>query len=651
MNLQKWGDQFVWVGGFTTKDLPKEAGFRWDRERKIWWTKDATKAVLLRPHADPQVQATIDEQVQLHRRSLQQSQATDAEIEVPAPEGLDYLPYQRAGIAYAMHRDGTLIADEMGLGKTIQALGVVNADPSIERVLIVCPASLKLNWRREARRWLVRQPSIAVADSKGWPRWADVVIVNYDILEQLLFHLYAETWDLLIFDECHYMKNTKAKRTALALGGIYKEEKYPGIKAGRRLMLTGTPIVNRPVELWPIVHALDPEEFPRFFSYAKRYCGAHHNGFAWDFKGATNLAELQRKLRSRIMVRRLKKDVLKELPPKRRQVIEMPTTRTSNAAIKAEFTASKRHESSITALRAAVELAKASDDDAVYRAAVQKLREGVKVQFDEIADLRHKTAIAKVPQVIDHITTVLEEEQKLVVFAHHHDVIAQIRAPFRQQAVVVTGETPLKQRQVAVDAFQQNPHIRLFIGNLQAAGVGLTLTAASHVVFAELDWVPGVMSQAEDRCHRYGQQDAVLVQHLVLEGSLDSNMAHELITKQAVIDAALDVELSEDALEPITTEASATKTTTRKIIDAEADQITADQITAIHEGLRTLAAMDNDRAHVRNGVGFSKVDGVIGHSLAGAASLTSRQAVLGRRIIRKYHKQLGAAVLEAAGVA
>ena len=211
----------------------------------------------------------------------------------------------------------------------------------------------------------------------------------------------------------------------------------------------------------------------------------------------------------------------------------------------------------------------------------------------------------------------------------------------------------IRDRQESVDRFQSDPKCRVFVGNIQAAGVGLTLTASSHVIFAELDWVPGNVSQAEDRLHRIGQRDNVLVQHLVLEDSLDCRMAKVIVSKQTVIDAALDDPTSRHILDiPIlpTREGDepATASMTRKGIDDAASRITPEQAQAIHECLRILAGADPDHALERNGVGYNSADGPIGHSLAQRGSLTPRQAALGMKILAKYHRQLPSALMERA---
>lgn len=646
----------LWVANvsYEQRQLAKDAGFRWDGYKKHWYTTDPAIAELL---GDPDAMARRQTQrAEAERQAAQQIQASRAASSnavIPAPEGLEYLPYQVAGIEFArnvMGGRGVLFGDEMGLGKTIQAIGIINGDESIKRVLVICPASLRLNWQRELQKWLVRPLKVAIATSTFWPIGYDVVVINYDVLAKQAKNLATE-WDLVCIDEAHYCKNPDAKRTQLVCGRAAKkngEEAVPGIKARIRVALTGTPIPNRPVEGWSIFHYLAPDVFPKFWYYAKDFCDAKHNGYGWDFSGASNLDKLQHKLRSSIMVRRKKADVLTELPPKRRQLVELSRNGAA-AAVDAENAAWARKEDRIAKARAAVELAKAEGTEQ-YNSAVAELKQCARVAFEEISDLRHRTALAKVPQVIEHITDALGEEgHKLVVFAHHRDVIAMILEALTAadiRAVSITGDTEMHDRQRAVDTFQSDPNVRVFVGNMIAAGVGLTLTAASHVIFAELDWVPGNVTQAEDRCHRIGQHDSVLVQHLVIDGSLDAKMARTLIEKQAVIDAALDNEKPALAAEPEITDRPATADLTRTQVEAQAPSMSPAKVAAAHGALRMLAAMDTDHARDENGMGFNKADTMIGHSLAQRGSLTPKQAVLAAKLANKYRRQLPAELLE-----
>jgi SWI/SNF-related matrix-associated actin-dependent regulator 1 of chromatin subfamily A len=531
----------------------------------------------------------------------------------------------------------------MGLGKTIQAIGVINASPRPKKVLVVAPASLKLNWKRELEKWLTYPLTVGVAGNE-LPD-TDIVILNYDVLGKFKDKLMSASWDILIADEAHYAKNPKAQRTINLVGAEKKiggkYVKVPGIadKAKRKIFLTGTPILNRPIELWPIVSTLTPGTFPNFISFAKRYANAQEGRYGWDFSGASNLGELQDKLRATIMVRRMKKDVLTELPTKRRQVIELEPDSKARKVVEREQELSKKHETELIKLRVAAELAKTSGSDDDYESAVARLRTASRVAFDEISKERHDVALAKVPQVIEHLKDVLEQQDKVVVFAHHRDVIDQIMAAFPGEAVKLTGEDSIDERQKSVDAFQTDPNVKIFVGSIHAAGVGITLTAASHVVFAELDWVPGNITQAEDRLHRIGQTNTVLVQHLVFDESLDAKIVKTLVEKQAVIAEALDVE--PPPIAPI--DEPATKSVSRKAISGYED-LAEEQLAQVRSAVRFLAGVD-DGAIVRDRSGYNKIDTMLGQQLASLPHLTQSQAKLGAILVHKYSGQLQTAGL------
>ena len=625
------------------KSLPAR---RWDPANKSWIVPQTAAAELaaLVARLDGVTYATgaekaLTDATAARGAALEASRATDWTGELPCPDGLAYLPYQRAGVAYAMSRAGTLIGDEMGLGKTIQAIGVSNADASVRAVLVICPASLKINWAREWARWTARPMTIGIANGK-LPS-TDVVVTNYDVLRKHKATIAARQWDLLICDECHYLKNPKAQRTTQVLGKWDKDpaKRIEPIAARRRLFLTGTPILNRPIELWPLLKALDPAGLgANWKTYVTRYCEGYQGSHGWDVSGASNGNELQDRMRASVMVRRLKADVLTELPRKRRAVVVLPDDGAGNV-IRAEAEGYARAHASTEAARVAVELAKAGSDDD-YAAAVERLHSATQAAFAEISALRHATALAKVPQVIEHVAGALEASGKLVLFAHHLDVIAAL-ADALPGCVTLTGEHSQEQRQAAVDRFQNDASCRVFVGSIKAAGVGLTLTAASHVIFAELDWVPGNITQAEDRCHRIGQTDSVLIEHLVLDGSLDVSMAETLVDKQAVIDAALDdVERAELARIAVAPAGASTQSKSRAKIAEAAAKLSPDEIAQIHADLRRIAGMC-DGAQELDGHGFNKIDTRIGHALAEAASLTPKQAALGAVLTREYRRQLG----------
>ncbi len=476
-----------------------------------------------------------------------------APIEIPAPPGKSYLPYQLKAIRYALGARGTILADEMGLGKTVQAIGIINTIPctTAAKVLIVCPAGLKSNWLYELEAWLAGEKHNRDATSLYNYNTKIVVASYYEAERMMTEHCYNKEHmlDVLVIDEAHYVKNPSAKRSQV----IEKLAKY----SKRVLALTGSPF-DKPIDLWQLLKIVCPEKWckanprienagyimhpdrkkthpgegPAFWEFALRYCDlktityqvdGRYGKFtksALDFSGSSNEIELAARLRNTCMVRRLKADVLPELPPKRRQLIRLETKVDDNDLL-----------SNLSELN--------------YDDAVAELQPG-KALFEEWSKRRHEQALAKLDQCLRFIGDVLDEVPKLIVFAHHSDVIEKLRVgidcEFTENAysVAITGATPLQQRQEAIDAFQNDPLCRVIIGSIGAMGVGFTLTAASHEIFVELDPRPMAMNQAEDRAHRIGQKESLLIQHLVADGSLCARIAKILVQKQEVISKVLD---------------------------------------------------------------------------------------------------------------
>lgn len=469
------------------------------------------------------------------RRVKDESRAESSHITIPVPAGLEYKPFQVAGIEYASKRDRVLLADEMGLGKSIESIGIANALES-DKILVICPASLKINWSEEMMKWLVRPLSMAIVWNKTDEQafFAHVVIINYELLSAHAELLRSRRWDLIIIDEAHYLKSSKADRTGQVFGrkkGTPTRPKLSPIPFERVLMLTGTPMLNgKPKELWPLLQVLDPAGLGSdWFAFAKRYCGLfeierfnpakgkkEHVGWWWD--GAENLEELQRLMRERFMIRRLKKDVLKELPPKTRQVIVLEAKK------------------GLTKLLAHERIS--------YEEYVKTHGEEIDPPaFTEMSKIRKEVAVAKVPYVIEYLKEVLDETEKVVVWVHHHETFDAIKSAFGDAATGLDGRTDSVLRQKIVDLFQNDASKRLFIGGIKAAGTGLSLTAATIAVFAELDWVPANVTQAEDRLHRIGQKENVLIRHIVLNGSLDQRIVHAILRKQEIADKTLDKEI------------------------------------------------------------------------------------------------------------
>jgi SWI/SNF-related matrix-associated actin-dependent regulator 1 of chromatin subfamily A len=241
MNIRFDNGIFIADSTFQEKDELKAAGFRWNPDLKKWWTSDPLNAAEFEEVADDEAKA----QIEAAQQSISASNAATVEtdIEIPLPEGRSLFPYQRAGVEFAYQRNATLIGDEMGLGKTVQAIALINLFKP-ETVLIVCPATLKLNWQKECNRWMTEPRRVHVLTSGDtFPTVPDIVVMNYDIATKYKDQIRAIKWGLLICDEAHYMKNPKAQRTVAIIG---KGKKEIGIRADKKIFLTGTPITNRP---------------------------------------------------------------------------------------------------------------------------------------------------------------------------------------------------------------------------------------------------------------------------------------------------------------------------------------------------------------------------------------------------------------------
>lgn len=514
----------------------KATGMHFDYRSKKWWTGLTEVAKNFEIYADGRAQAKFGAEA----KQIAFSKAMDANIVIPAPDGLEYLGFQKGGVAYAYERPDTLIADEMGLGKTIQVMGLINLDPTIQNILIVPPAGLLLNWERELLKWLTRKLSGDYAVGGKLPN-SQIVLANYELIKRLKPQILARSWDLIVFDESHYCKNPEAMRTKACLGKQDADDdgtRHFSLEARRRLFLTGTPIMNRPIELWPMLRVADPEGLgANFHLFGKKFCKGWDAPWGWDYNGAGNLDLLQERLRAKIMIRRLKKDVLKELPPKRRQIVILPAD-TVKAAVRAELDYFDKHKDVILDALAKVETDQIDGTEAQFNEAASDLKAMPKTSFEVISKLRHDTALAKIPFAIKHLENELEQSEKVVVFAHHHDVIRALAEHFKDAAVQCHGLMTLQQKQQSVDRFQDDPKCKLFIGAITVA-VGYTLTAGDYCLIIEEDWRPGVVSQAEDRLHRIGQKKSVLIQHLCFDGSLDAHMVTKIIEKQAIIEAAL----------------------------------------------------------------------------------------------------------------
>jgi len=420
-------------------------------------------------------------------------------------------PFQLEGVSIIESLNGNvLLADEMGLGKTVQAGAYLQLHPEKRPAIVICPASLKHNWAKELSYGLKSPKVQLISGKKQYPLLGEIIIINYDIVDAWLPVLLAFNAQVIILDECHYLKNARAKRSK----AVQKLANIP-----HKILLSGTPIVNRPIEFYYAIRFVSPTLFPNKWIFAKRYCGAKHNGFGWDFNGATNSKELHEILINSIMIRRKKMDVLKDLPDK------------IYSSFPLEITNKKMYASAENDLFSYIKKRKG------YESAVKASNAETLVQIET---LKHVAVMGKINACIEWIQDFIESDEKLVVFASHKRVINLLQEKFKHLCVKIDGSVSLSARKKAVEEFQTNPRVRLFIGNIQAAGVGITLTASSNVAFLELPWTPGELVQAEDRCHRIGQKNAVNIYYLLAKNTIEEDIAALLDDKRKVLDNVLE---------------------------------------------------------------------------------------------------------------
>uniref|UniRef100_A0A9J7YZE2 Zinc finger, RAN-binding domain containing 3 n=1 Tax=Cyprinus carpio carpio TaxID=630221 RepID=A0A9J7YZE2_CYPCA len=434
------------------------------------------------------------------------------------------MPFQREGVLFALSRDGRcMIADEMGLGKTIQAISVACIFKQEWPLLIVVPSSLKYPWIEELEKWIpeLDPRDINLVESKTDTMsisTSKVTILGYGLLttdaRPLLEALNKQRFAVILVDESHYLKSRNAARSKILVPIIQN--------AKRAILLTGTPALGRPEELFMQIDALYPRRFGTWSDYAKKYCNAHYKFFGarrqWDCRGASHLDELHQRL-SEIMIRRLKNQVLTQLPPKIRQRIPFDLPKDAAKEASASFEQWEKLMSS------------------------ESENQFVEV-MSLITHMYKQTAVAKAGAVKDYIKMMLETEQlKFLVFAHHLSMLqACTEAVIEAKAsyIRIDGSVPSAERIQLVHRFQNDPDTRVAILSIQAAGQGLTFTAASHVVFAELYWNPGHIKQAEDRAHRIGQTTTVHIHYLIAKGTFDTVMWTMLNRKETVTGSALN---------------------------------------------------------------------------------------------------------------
>lgn len=528
--LSKETGAFSWIGPAAQRSEPEAAGLTRSTKAHssgglLYYTADYSGKPVSNPYAvahfapiaTPEAQARLAEIT----AEIEASRSLGSNFEVPVPDGQELMPFQRSGIEYASRRRHALIGDDMGLGKTVQGLGFCNLVKA-KRVLVLCPAAVRLQWRVMAHRWMLGKPLVHILASgkHGVHPHARLVVCSYDTARNpaVAAALASQSWDVVLLDECHYLKNHDAQRTVAILGG-YRDGSPEGVlvNAGHVIGLTGTPLPNRPRECYTITRALcwDTIEYQSEEQFRFRYNSSTMLGNGHNLEQVGRLPELQNRLRANFMVRRLKSEVLTQLPAKSYEIVQVDSAGTRK----------------VVAAERILEIPDNAwqDADALFGG--------------NLAQLRKEMGIAKAPLAADYLRVLLSGGDKVFAVAHHLEVLRALKEELAEfEPVGVSGATSTAGRMAAVKRFQDDPKCSLFLGQIKAVGTGVDglQQVCSRVVFIEPSWTPGENEQCADRLHRHGQVDAVQVDFLVAPGSLDERVLSRVVEKLRHTDAALD---------------------------------------------------------------------------------------------------------------
>lgn len=424
------------------------------------------------------------------------------------------LPFQKEGVLQLERFDGrALLADDMGLGKTLQFLAWLNWNRKLATpAVVVCPASVKWHWESQASQHIGM--SALVLSGRKAPKVLhtkhNLIIVNYDILDAWLPALLKLGIKTVGLDECQKIKNKTTK--------AYKCCKKLCKNVEHILALSGTPLTNRAAELFTTINLLWPDEFPKFWKYTERYCNRQRRPWGWDISGSVRLKELHRRLKNLGMIRRLKTEVLKDLPAKVRNIIPVDIERAKEYQL--------------------------AQDDFVKWWRVKKMKRKIRAQqITKIGYLMRLAAELKLPAVIQLIQSCLQEtDEKLVVFCSHYFMLDALQKQFKKLSVRIDGRTSSRKRKLAIDTFIHSSKTRLILGNILAMGTGTDglQRASKTAIIAELPWTPGDLVQAEDRVFRIGQKASTMIHFPVAKGTIEEKLITKLQNKQDNISKTLD---------------------------------------------------------------------------------------------------------------
>lgn len=425
-----------------------------------------------------------------------------------------------------------LIADDMGLGKSLQALLCIMSaqyqhDGSVHRykTLIVCPSVVKVNWANEVEKWTEMDASLIYGQTKEY-EVSDITIINYDLLHARVDELLTDDYDCIIFDECHTLKNQKTQRTQAAK----RLATWPTVKG--MIAMSGTPILNRPSEIFTILNMLKPATFTNYYLFGKKYCGAIHNGYGWDFNGASNIETSDdgvtpplNHLLKDIMLRRTMDDprLSDQMPDLLQTIIEVDISRS-------------KYDIVYNTLMDELEYYRTTGSGSIPPGLLLNI----------LTDLRHAAGRAKVKGAFSWVMHYIDTYSKpIVVFAHHRDVVEGLAESLMIEAgedtmLCITGSTPDKRRQELISEFQEGK-LPFLICSTLAMKEGINLDAADTTLFVEREWVPAHERQAASRVRRITQESDVCHQVILsAANTVDTHFDRVVREKEAVVKAALD---------------------------------------------------------------------------------------------------------------
>lgn len=461
------------------------------------------------------------------------SRAVEAEIKI-GDTGLEnaLLPYQKAGVAYAKRAKRCFIADEMGLGKTLQAIATIEALAEYPSV-VMCPPNLVLNWKAEYAKWLPHRKVATVLAGKGQKEFPqrdtyDVLVVGYSNISYWESHLIGHR--AYVLDESHYCKTLTAKRTKSA------RKIVASLPSGAPVLcLTGTPVTNRPAEYVAQLDILGKiKDFGGTWGFYRRYCAAFQDKWGqWHLDGASNLEELNEKLRSVCYIRRTKDQVLTELPP----VFHQELTLIGAGPAMADYDKAQRDIVAFLVERAkqlAIELG-TSPQSAAVRA---KMKAEAAQDLIRLSVLRRLAAKAKMESVVEWVQQRTENGAKVVIAAHHRDVVDELANRFG--GLKIQGGMAVEEVEEVKRKFQNDPKCQVITLSIQAAKTGHTLTAAQDIIFVELPWTPADLDQTYSRLHRMGQKGSVTATYALCAGTIDEEIYSIIAAKRSVVTTAID---------------------------------------------------------------------------------------------------------------